>query len=160
MTQHGHEQDDEVDEGELIQQFVMWVEMFVHDRAVTVSKRARALKDHATEPEKLTAAAEALDRAKDTHAPAAPAQDATDKDRAVNAQEPTAVMPAQKDKPRLRTKLERMVAEQQAKNAPARKRAEQATETEAQRQARLASERAVREQQRSADEVRGPGMGL
>jgi hypothetical protein len=132
----------------------------LHDRAVTVSKRARALKDHATEAEKLTAAAEALDRAKDTHAPASPAQDATDKGRAMNAQEPTAVTPAQKDKPRLRTKLERMVAEQQAKNAPTRKPTEQATETEAQRQARLASERAVREQQRSADEVRGPGIGL
>jgi conjugative relaxase-like TrwC/TraI family protein len=132
----------------------------LHNRAVTVSKRARALSDHATEPDKLKAAAEALDRAKDTHAPASPAQDATDKDRALNAQKPTAVTPAQKDKPRLRTKLERMIAEQQAKNAPAQKPAEQATETEAQRQARLASERAVREQQRSADEVRGPGIGL
>lgn len=132
----------------------------LHDRAVTVSKRARALEDHATEPAKLAAAAEAMDRTKDTHAPAAPAQEATDKDRALNAQEPAAVAPVQKDKPRLRSKLERMVAEQQAKNAPARKPAEQATETEAQRQARLAGERAVREQQRTADEVRGPGIGL
>lgn len=31
MTDHNHEQDDEVDESELIQQFVMWVVMFVHD---------------------------------------------------------------------------------------------------------------------------------
>lgn len=31
MIEHTHGDEDELDEGELIQQFVMWVEMFVHD---------------------------------------------------------------------------------------------------------------------------------
>lgn len=133
----------------------------LHDRAVTVSKRARALTDHATEPDKLTAAAEALDRAKDTHAPTAPAQEATDKDRALNAQEPAAVTPTQVEKPRVMTRLQKLVAEQQAKKNAGQPPVEKKPETEAQRQARLMAERAQREQQRTAaEDLRGPGLGL
>ncbi len=58
------------------------------------------------------------------------------------------------------SKMERMIAERQAKQAAEPKPVEKAPETEAQRQARLAAERAVREQQRSNDELRGPGLGL
>ncbi|WP_405476583.1 DUF4913 domain-containing protein [Paenarthrobacter ilicis] len=31
MTEHDHSEEQEVDEAQLIEQFVMWVEMFVHD---------------------------------------------------------------------------------------------------------------------------------
>ncbi|MFM9432787.1 MobF family relaxase [Arthrobacter sp. MP_2.3] len=133
----------------------------LHDRAVTVSKRSRALPDHASEQDRLQAAAAALARNERTHAPAAPAQEATDKHRQANAQEPAAVTPAQVEKPRVMTRLQKLVAEQQAKKAAEQAPVEKKPETEAQRQSRPMAERAQREQQRSATEdLRGPGLGL
>ncbi|MDQ0104445.1 conjugative relaxase-like TrwC/TraI family protein [Paenarthrobacter nicotinovorans] len=132
----------------------------LHDQAVTVSKRSQALPEHTTDEDRTLDALRAVERSKDTHAPESPAQRATDVDRRANAQEPTAITPAQTEKPRLMSKMERMIAERQAKQAAESKPVEKAPESEAQRQARLAAERAVREQQRSNDELRGPGLGL
>ncbi|MCD4850793.1 MobF family relaxase [Paenarthrobacter nitroguajacolicus] len=132
----------------------------LHDQAVTVSKRSHALPEHTTDQDRTLDALAAVERSKDTHAPESPAQRATDADRKANAQEPTAITPSQTEKPRLMSKMERMIAERQAKQAAEPKPVEKAPETEAQRQARLAAERAVREQQRSNDELRGPGLGL
>ncbi|NMR32260.1 relaxase domain-containing protein [Arthrobacter sp. SF27] len=133
----------------------------LHEQAVTVSKRSRALPDHATDQDRTLDAINAVERTKNTHALQAPAQQASDTDRKTHGQEPTAITPAQTEKPRLMTRMEKMVAEQQAKKTVEQKPAEQkAPETDAQRQARLAAERAVREQQRATDELRGPGLGL
>jgi conjugative relaxase-like TrwC/TraI family protein len=132
----------------------------LHQQAVTVRKRSRALPDHATEQDRTLDALSAVDGTKDTHAPIAPAQQASDTDRQANGQEPTAITPPQTEKPRLMTRMERMVAEQQARRAAEQKPAEQKVpETDAQRQARLAAERAVREQQRVMDQSRGQDLG-
>jgi hypothetical protein len=131
----------------------------LHEQAVTVSKRSRALPDHAAEQDRTLDALHAVDRHQDSHAPASPAQQASDADRRTHGQEPTAVAPAQVEKPRLMTRLQKMVAEQQAKRAAEQQPAEKAPETDAQRQARVAAERAVREQQRTTDQARGQDLG-
>ncbi|SDQ03514.1 MobF family relaxase [Arthrobacter crystallopoietes] len=131
----------------------------LYDQAVTVSKRSRALTDHATGQDRTLDAINAVERAKNTHAPQAPAQQASDTDRKTHGQEPIAITPPQTEKPRLMTRMEKMVAEQQARKTAEQKPAEQkAPETDAQRQARLAAERAVREQQR-AGRSRGDDLG-
>ncbi|XAS69871.1 hypothetical protein V3C33_20790 (plasmid) [Micrococcaceae bacterium Sec5.7] len=59
------------------------------------------------------------------------------------------------------TRLQKLVAEQQAKKTAEQAPAEKKPETEAQRQSRLMAERAQREQQRTQTEnLRGPGLGL
>jgi hypothetical protein len=119
----------------------------LHEQAVTVNKRSRALPDHASEQDRALDALHTVERTKATHAPE------------IHGQEPTAVTPAQVEKPRLMTRLQKMVAEQQARKAAEQKPAEQkAPETDAQRHARMAAERSVREQQR-ADQSRGDDLG-
>jgi hypothetical protein len=131
----------------------------LHQQAVTVSKCSRALPGQASEQDRTLDALSAVDRTKDTHAPESPAQQASDADRQANGQEPTAVTPPQTEKPRLMTRLQKMVAEQQARKAAEQEPAEQkAPETDAQRHARMAAERSVREQQR-ADQSRGDDLG-
>ncbi|MET4097676.1 hypothetical protein ABIB51_004632 [Arthrobacter sp. UYCu712] len=77
------------------------------------------------------------------------------------AQEPAAVTPVQVEKPRVMTRLQKLVAEQQAKKAAEQAPVEKKPETDAQRQSRLMAERAQREQQRSASEdLQSPGLGL
>jgi hypothetical protein len=127
----------------------------LHEQAVTVSKRSRALPDHASEQDRTLDALHTADRTKDTHAPETPAQQASDADRQANGQAPTAITPPQTEKPRLMTRMEKMVAEQQARKAAEQKPTEKTPETDAQRQARLAAEQAVREQQRLGDQSHG-----
>lgn len=122
----------------------------LHEQAVTVSKRSRALPDSATDRDRALDALSAVDRTKDTHAPTTPAQQASNQDRQANGQEPTAITPPQTEKPRLMTRMEKMIAEQQARKAAEQKPSEaKAPETDAQRQARLAAEQAVRDRQHS-----------
>jgi hypothetical protein len=131
----------------------------LHEQAVTVSKRSRALPENATEQDRMLDAIRAVDRHQDTHTPVSPAQQASDADRQANGQESAAITPPQTEKPRLMTRMEKLVAEQQARKAGEQKPAEQkAPETDAQRHARMAAERSVREQQR-ADQSRGDDLG-
>jgi conjugative relaxase-like TrwC/TraI family protein len=86
----------------------------LHDQAVTVSKRSRALPEHTTDQDRTLDALHAVERTKETHAQESPAQRASDADREANGQDPTAVTPAQTEKPRLRSRLEKLTAERNA----------------------------------------------
>lgn len=99
-----------------------------------------------------------MDRTKGTHAPVSPAQQVSDADWQANGQEPTAITPPQTEKRRLMTRMEKLVAEQQARKAAEQKPAEKAPETDPQRQARLAAEQTVRDQQRITDQSRDRGL--
>lgn len=92
----------------------------LHAQAVTVSKRSHALPEHTTEEDRTMDALRAVERSKDTHSPESPAQRATDADRQTSGQEPAAITPEQTEKPRLRSRLEKIRAE---RNAPAQKEA-------------------------------------
>ncbi|WP_216659664.1 hypothetical protein [Paenarthrobacter sp. CM16] len=108
----------------------------LHAQAVTVSKRSHALPEHATDQDLTLDALAAVERSKDTHAPESPAQRATDGDRQANAQEPTAITPAQTEKPRLRSRLEKITAERNAARLAAQQEAQPQTEgTAAQKEA-------------------------
>lgn len=100
----------------------------LHDQAVTVSKRSRALPDHATDQDRTLDALRAVERTKDTHAPESPGQHASDADREAHAQEPTAVTPAQTEKPRLRSRLEKLTAERNAARLAAQQAAQPQSE--------------------------------
>lgn len=136
----------------------------LHEQAVTVSKRSRALPDHASDQDKALDAINALERTQDTHATQAPAQQASDADRELNDQALTAVTPVEVEKPRVMTRLQRLVAEQQAKKAaeqgPQEEPAGPTAETAAQKQTRLMAEQALRDQQQAAQQRRGPSLGL
>ena len=117
----------------------------LHDQAVTVSKRSHALPEHTTDEDRTLDALRAVERSKDTHAPESPAQRATDADRKANAQEPTAITPAQTEKPRLRSRLEKITAERNAARLAAQQQAQPQTEQTAEQKeaAKQQAERAA-----------------
>lgn len=117
----------------------------LHDQAVTVSKRSHALPEHSTEEDRTRDALRAVERNKHTHAPEAPAQRATDTDRQANVQEPAAITPEQTQKPRLRSRLEKITAERNASRLAAQQQAQPQTEqTPAQKEgAKQQAERAA-----------------
>ncbi|WP_017200484.1 MobF family relaxase [Arthrobacter sp. M2012083] len=100
----------------------------LHDQAVTVSKRSHALSEHTTDHDRTLDALRAVERSKDTHAAESPGQRATDADRAANAQEPAAITPPQTDKPRLRSRLEKITAERNAARLAAQQESQPQTE--------------------------------
>ncbi len=117
----------------------------IHAQAVTVSKRSHALPEHATDHDRALDALSAVERSKDTHAAESPGQRATDADRAANAQEPAALTPPQTDKPRLRSRLEKITAERNAVRLAAQQESQPQTEETAEQKdvAKQQAERAV-----------------
>ena len=100
----------------------------LHNQAVTVSKRSRALPEHTTDQDRTLDALHAVERTKETHAQESPAQGASDTDREANGQEPTAITPAQTEKPRLRSRLEKLTAERNAARLAAQQAAQPQSE--------------------------------
>lgn len=126
----------------------------LHDQAATISKRSRALPEHTTDQDRTLHALRAVERAKDIHAPGSPAQRATDADREANGQEPTAITPAQTEKPRLRSRLEKITAERNAARLAAQQQAQpQAEETAKQKEA------AKQQAERAAAQARQNQLG-
>jgi conjugative relaxase-like TrwC/TraI family protein len=121
----------------------------LHDQAVTVSKRSHALPEHTTEEDRTRDALNAVERNKNTHAPEAPAQRATDKDRQANVQEPAAITPGQTEKPRLRSRLEKITAERNAARLAAQQQAQPGSEQTAEQR-----EAAKRQAERAAAQAR------
>lgn len=119
----------------------------LQDQAATVSKRSHARPEHATDHDRTLDALRAVERNKrhpgpPRHPLSAP-RTRTERPTLRNRRLPR---PAQTEKPHLMNKMERMIAERQAKQEAEQKPVEKAPKTEAQRQARLAAERVVREQ--------------
>jgi conjugative relaxase-like TrwC/TraI family protein len=131
----------------------------LHDQAVTVSKRSRALPEHTTDQDRTLEALRAVERTKETHAQESPAQRASDADREAHGQEPATVTPAQTEKPRLRSRLEKLTAErntarlaaQQAAQPQSEKTAEQ--KEAAKQQAERAAAQARQNQQNHGHEL-------
>lgn len=99
----------------------------LHAQAVTVSKRSHALPEHTTEEDRTMDALRAVERSKDTLSPESPAQRATDADRQTSGQERAAITPEQTEKPRLRSRLEKIRAERNAARLAAQQQAQPQT---------------------------------
>ncbi|WP_423185161.1 MobF family relaxase [Arthrobacter sp. NyZ413] len=115
----------------------------LHHRVVSMSRAAHATPERANDTDLVLDAANALDTAAATHAGPSEAQEATDKDREANGQEPAAATETEKARPRLRSRLERLTAERAAARATQQQEEPGPAEDPAKRAAREQSERAA-----------------
>ena len=122
----------------------------LHERVVSMSRAAHASHEHASEQDLILDGINALQKAADSHAAPSQAQAVSDAQRAAEGQE-EGITPAQAPKPRLMTRMERLVAEQAEQLCKTRE-AKQAPETPSTDPNREAAERLAAEQACEATE--------